>query len=48
MCSGEAVADLMGRVTTEVRALLQEKQDRPAAAHGGARRVPAGRALRRG
>ncbi len=44
--AGEPVADLMGRVTTEVRALLQERQDRHKAVFDAA---PAGlgRALRR-
>ena len=36
--SGEAVAALMGRVTAEVRALLQERQDRRKAEHDSHRR----------
>ena len=36
--SGEAAAHLMGRVTAEVRALLQERQDRRKADHDASRR----------
>ena len=46
--SGEAAAHLMGRVTAEVRALLQERQDRRKEELDASGTGPAGRAARGG